>query len=194
MSSEKQWVASLLDSLREGLGEAAKEGGSIRVESGHRLSYAYEVLAYGPDGEADPRSAGYETDILISDVRADATWTPRVVIECKTGSVTTHDALTYSAKASTHKHVHPYLRYGILIGNYGEALPARLVRHGAYFDFMTVWSSEGGSALEWRSLLDVLREEIAASRTLQDVLTDRSWSKKKYRLLHRPLRFQQSGE
>ncbi|GAI54911.1 unnamed protein product, partial [marine sediment metagenome] len=57
-------------------------------------------------------------------------------IEGKINSVTTHGAITYSQKASTHKNVHPYLRYGILLGNRKHyPLPGRLFRHGAYFDF-----------------------------------------------------------
>jgi hypothetical protein len=52
---------------------------------------------------------GYQTDLLISERLDDGEdWTPRVVVEFKLGSVTTHDALTYSAKAATHKNVHPY--------------------------------------------------------------------------------------
>ena len=46
------------------------------------------------------------------------------------GGVTTHDALTYSTKAATHKHVHPYLRYGFLAGGI-QTIPGRLIKHGA---------------------------------------------------------------
>ncbi len=44
-------------------------------------------------------------------------WKPRVVVEAKLGKVTTNDAITYSQKASTHRAVHPYLRYGIMLGD-----------------------------------------------------------------------------
>jgi hypothetical protein len=109
--------------------------------------------------------------------------------------VTTHDALTYSTKAATHKHVHPYLRYGVLIGDFGTSLPGRLIRHGAYFDFMAAWGSEKPTASEWAEIVDVLRDEITASRTLHALLSDsRSKTRKKFRLLHRPLRLQQSDK
>ena len=110
------------------------------------------------------------------------------MIECKRGSLTTHDALTYSAKAATHKHVHPYLRYGILIGDWGGlALPARLARHGAYFDFMAVLEETEPNAAEWTELGGLLRQEVVASRQLQALLSDRGGSRPLYRLLHRPL-------
>ncbi|HXN85748.1 MAG TPA: hypothetical protein VN867_06730, partial [Candidatus Binataceae bacterium] len=44
---------------------------------------------------------------------------PLVVVELKCGSnsgYTTHDVLTYSAKAARHKELYPYLRYGMAIG------------------------------------------------------------------------------
>jgi hypothetical protein len=111
------------------------------------------------------------------------------------GQRTTHDALTYSTKASTHKHVHPYLRYGTLIGAFDDALPGRLIRHGVYFDFMMVWSDEEATDEEWSDLTGLLAEEVRASRTLQALLTEsRIRGRKRFRLLHRPLRLSGAGE
>lgn len=166
------------------------------MESGCRLAYANEVLRYDWKSDEPDRShrAGYQTDIIVFDHDAAKTWwIPRVVIECKVIAVTTHDALTYSSIAATHKHVHPYLRCGILIGDYGTAVPAHLVRHGAYFDFMTIWGGPEPGREEWGDLLAVLRSEIAASRALQGLLGSRSESSgKKFRLLHRPLILKES--
>ena len=109
--------------------------------------------------------------------------------------MTTHDALTYSTKAATHKHVHPYLRYGTLIGAFDDALPGRLIRHGAYFDFMMVWSGEEAMAGEWSDLTRLAAEEVKASRTLQSLLTEsRIRGRKRFRLLHRPLRLSGSSD
>jgi hypothetical protein len=114
------------------------------------------------------------------------------VIECKQG-VSTHDALTYSAKAATHKQVHPYLRYGFLLAGYESALPGRLIRHGAYFDFMMFWSAQEPTKSEWADLVEVLADEIETSRTLQALVTkNRVWGRKKFRLLHRQLRLKGS--
>ena len=92
-----------------------------------------------------------------------------------------------SGKAATHKQVHPYLRYGILVGSFGAAVPTRLVRHGAYFDFMAVWEDADASQAEWEELVDVLTNEARASRLLQDVLA--GGRGRPFRLLHRPLVF-----
>jgi len=89
----------------------------LRVDTGERLTYAFEILQYNSDGSHQTYRSGYETDLLVYDINKAGDWIPRVVVECKSGSVTTHDALTYSTKAFTHKHVHPYLRYGILAPN-----------------------------------------------------------------------------
>lgn len=40
---------------------------------------------------------------------------------------------------------------------------------------------------EWRELGDILRQELQASRQLQELLTDRSTGRPRYRVLHRPL-------
>ena len=196
MASEKEWVRDclrprLLDAL-----QVCNEGEwSIAVESGKRLTYAHEILCYGADGHDRRRNSKYETDLLISDTKADGDWIPRIVLECKKGSVTTHDALTYSTKAATHKHVHPYLRYGILIGAYGSDIPGRLIRHGAYFDFMMVWSREEPTEKEWSAMVTVLTAEVAASRTMEKIFTDnRLRSRKKFGLFHRQLRLQDTGE
>jgi hypothetical protein len=146
--TEKEWVQSLHLRLCDALRDCDEGEWTVRVDPGKKLTYAFEILRYGPQGPERPYSASYQTDALIYDTRKNGDWIPRVVVECKTGKVTTHDALTYSTKAATHKHVHPYLRYGVLIGAFGAALPGRLIRHGAYFDFMMVWSSDEPSSEE----------------------------------------------
>lgn len=78
----------------------------------------------------------YETDLLIYEEN-ERKRVPRVVIEAKFQKVTTHDAIIYSEKATEHKALMPFLRYGIMIGAMEEAeLPWRLVSHGSDFDFM----------------------------------------------------------
>ena len=152
----------------------------------YRLPYAYEVTSYKDDQPEGRRAARYQTDLLVYDeVGGGEHWVPRVVVECKVKGVTTHDALTYSGKAATHKQVHPYLRYGMLVGRYGAAVPARLVRHGAFFDFMAVWEDADAGKAEWEDLLDVLTQEVRASRQLQELLAGAR--RKPFRLLHRPL-------
>ena len=103
--------------------------------------------------------------------------------------MTTHDAITYSTKASTHKNVHPYLRYGILLGNRKHyPLPGRLIRHGANFDFMASWKGYEPENLEWDRLIKVLAKEVAASEQLEEILSSsRSPNRKRYSIFHRRL-------
>ena len=153
-----------------------------------RLPYRHEVLKYEDTKPSEHTTMGYETDILVRDESlGDGHWVPRVVIECKLANVTTHDVLTYSAKADTHKQIHPYLRYGILIGNHDEkGVPRRLFRHGAYFDFMAAWKEEKSSDEEWVGLIDVLRQEIEASRQIERLVSQQPPCPK-YSLVHRRL-------
>ena len=162
---------------------------TIRLVQGKRLSYAFEIREYGADGPRETGNEQYETDLLISDDCAGEGWKPRVVIEVKLGSITTHDAVTYSEKAATHKRVHPYVRYGILIGDREHyPLPGRLYRHGAYFDFMLSWIGTKPTATELRSATNVLTQEVRASRQLEEILySSRSPRRKRYTVLHRPL-------
>jgi len=188
---EKEWVQRVAVTLESAINERFQAEKSIRVQTGKRLAYTQHIQRY--EGErAFVESHKYETDLLLLDALGSSGWIPRVVIEAKLDRVTTHDALTYSAKAATHKAVHPYLRYGILIGNWGESkFPVRLIRHGAHFDFMATWRSSDAAPGEWAMFMDVVADEIKASRALQQMFEKhRSHSRKAVRLLHRPLRFQ----
>jgi hypothetical protein len=188
MATEREWARSLQERLDIELRSCDTEGWAVRVDAGDRLAYAHEILRYDKGGPADVHTPGYQTDLLAYDIRDTGDWIPRVVVECKQG-ITTHDALTYSTKACTHKQVHPYLRYGLLIAGYETALPGRVIRHGAYFDFMMVWSSQEPTQEEWADLIEVLSGEVGSSRTLQALLTEsRLQERERFRLLHRPLR------
>ncbi len=192
MASEAEWVKSLQPRLSTALTVSNDNQWSVRIDIGKKLAYAYEILQYNSTGP-HVRSAEYETDLLIYDSQENGDWIPRVVLECKKGAVTTHDALTYSAKAETHKRVHPYLRYGILVGDFDTAIPGRLIRHGIYFDFMMVWLSSEPTEAEWQDFIKVIQEEIQASRAMQSLLTEsRLRGRTRYRLLHRPLRLKGS--
>ena len=182
MSDEREWVEKVKADIE---GELAGEG--ISVLTGYRLPYALHVPSYrGTPGKSSsdplPKSRGYQTDLLIAE-QFEGGWMPRVVVEFKLRSVTTHDALTYSAKAATHKNVHPYLRYGIIIGAYEKAFPKRLIWHGHHFDFMATFASEQLQAADLDRLNQLLKEEVHASRTMSTLLSRNSdmW------LLHRKL-------
>lgn len=186
--TEKEWVKTIISTIEKQL---RKKNDAIRVVDGHRLSYANEIKSYDINNKPEQQyAAGYETDILVYELIDNTNWKPRVVIEAKSGSVTTHDAITYSQKAQTHKQVHPYLRYGILIGNREDyPLPGRLFRHGQHFDFMLSWKSFQADKKEMAKMIEIVNDEIRASQTLEDILyKSRSKDREKFTSLHRPLR------
>lgn len=184
--NEREWVKSLTSKMEISLRERYN---NIRVEDGFRLPYSSEIKMYKGKQPSDFYQIGYETDILVYEqIEADI-WKPRIIIETKINRVTTHDAITYSQKAQTHKNVHPYLRYGILIGNRKQnPLPGRLFRHGQHFDFMQSWKDFKADDDEWIELMNILKNEFEASKILEEILfNNRSRTREKYTILHRPL-------
>ena len=102
-----------------------------------KISYALEYIEFDENLDGVKTNVQeFVTDLLIYE-KLNNSIKPRVIIESKIQSVTTHDAITYSYKAQCHKNVIPYLWYGIMLGNRGEyPLPGRLSRHGTNFDFL----------------------------------------------------------
>jgi hypothetical protein len=196
MTTERQWVNGFIKRLDDELAKTTQKGFVMSARDGTKLAYACEIQKYGPDGTPVITTNKYETDILISDISTDGSWIPRVIVECKLKKVTTHDALTYSAKASSHRAVHPYLRYGFLAGGRTDyALPARLIRHGQQFDFMISWNEMKASPTEWKSFCSLIVEEAEASRKMQLLLTDnRSVNRIKHSNIHKPMNFVQAGK
>lgn len=193
MATEREWVSGFIEKLDKELKKTSKKGFVMSAEDGTKLAYACEIQRYGSDGEPIVTTNKYETDILISEIFDDGSWVPRVIIECKLAKVTTHDALTYSAKAASHRSVHPYLRYGFFAGGRADyALPARRVRHGQQFDFLISWMGMKATAIEWRAFCSLIRQEAEASRIIQLLLTDnRSSARVKHSQIHKPLNFAQ---
>jgi hypothetical protein len=185
--NEEQWVTIVQNHINN---ELSKRGYKNLIASqGMKLSYAFEILTYSDITPMKTFHIDYETDILIYEKFGSKEWKPRIVIEGKLGRVTTHDAITYSQKALTHKNVHPYLRYGIILGNRKHnPLPGRLLRHGAYFDFMISWRGIEPTYLEMDWLINLIVEEVESSRNLDEILfNSRNPNREKYTLLHRPL-------
>lgn len=184
--NERDWVKSIIGNLERSLKERNK---NLKVTDGFRLPYSNEILMYAGDKPSKFKQIGYETDILVYEIIEDDKWKPRIVIETKINNVTTHDAITYSQKAQSHKNIHPYLRYGILLGNMnGTPLPGRLFRHGQHFDFMQSWKGFEAESEEWDGLIEILENEIETSKVLEEIIyNSRMKSRDKYTILHRPL-------
>jgi hypothetical protein len=185
--NELQWVKTVQELIGKFF---VAQHPHLEVIQSASLPYANEVLEYKGATPKALKPITYETDLLIIERTTTEVWKPRIVIEGKVESVTTHDAITYSEKAFAHKRVHPYLRYGILLGHRKHyPLPGRLFRHGLYFDFMASWVAYEPTPTELKDLLDMLLDEVEASRNLEEMLyQSRSYNRKQYVVLHKPLR------
>ena len=84
------------------------------------------------------KGKGFEQDIVIYREleNAHTAIIPYIIAEVKYQSVTTHDAIVYSKKAEKIRSVYPYVRYGLILGNF-HSIPGRVIRHGESFDFIT---------------------------------------------------------
>ena len=118
MNRENEFVEVALASARDVIGPplSIKRGKALlyRVTVNNRLKVTVE-----PHAPKRGQSA-FETDLCVFEtVGSEPVKIPRVVMEFKQG-LSTHDVLTYSAKATRHKQVYPYLRYGLVIGKEGS--------------------------------------------------------------------------
>ena len=124
-----------------------------------------------PTLEGPPKRGAnaFETDILVRKKgKGSAFRPPLVVVEAK-GSVdgsSTHDAITYSAKARSHKVFYPYLRYGLVTKD--DSISAdRTLYHGTAFDFIVVLGGQPSRG-RWSRLAKVVREQaIVADKLLR---------------------------
>jgi len=184
--TEKEWMEEVKERLDQ---EESFLKKNICFSTGKRVPYSFEVLSYLNDKPEGKNIIRYETDLLVFQKIDNENWKPRIIIEGKINRVTTHDAITYSQKASSHKNVHPYLRYGILLGNRKNyPLPGRLYRHGAYFDFMLSWKAFESTEEEWKDFLNIINSEIEYSEQLEEILFhSRSKNRKHYTIFQRRL-------
>jgi hypothetical protein len=152
----------------------------LRVSRGAVLLYQItldnELKLVPPREELQKPKRGqsaFQTDLCVfedkkTDFEGEETTVsiPRVVLEFK-GRITTHDVLTYSAKARKHKQVYPYLRYGIIVSE--EAfVPGRVFTHNEALDFCAAIADYKGARLT-EILAALLKAEVECSRRLEAI-------------------------
>lgn len=187
--TEKEWVERMAHCLQDALSETPYK--TCLIEVGRKIPYGFEIRSYENDGPK-PNVNQYETDLVIIDCESEQSWKPRVIVEGKKRRVTTHDVITYSQKALSHKTVHPYLRYGIMLGDRKHyPLPGRLYRHGAHFDFMISFAGSRPNKAEIDTFGEIIRAEIDASRKLEKIIYEsRQRDRDHYTILHKKLRLE----
>lgn len=114
--------------------------------------------------------AAFQTDLCVFEQR-ERVELPRVVLEFKT-RLTTHDILTYSAKARRHKQVYPYLRYGFVLSGV-KVVPRRFHRHNEALDFALALADLEREQIH-TELGELFEKEISASRLLEDLSFSKS--------------------
>lgn len=182
---ETEWVELVAKTVRP---ELTAVDQSLDVQTQVKIPYGHEIRAYDKDQKPETEVIEFATDFIVVE-GTDGGWKPRIVVEAKVDSVTTHDAITYSQKAANHKSVFPYLRYGIMLGNRQHyPLPGRLYRHGTQFDFMISFRKYEPTVKELEAFRDVLLEEVRASQALEKMIYEsRRRDRDHHTLFHRRL-------
>jgi hypothetical protein len=154
------------------------------------LPYSVSIKKYNSEKEPQISLMSYETDLLIKEKINDA-YIPRLVIESKYRDITTHDTITYNNKAENHKSIHNGLRYGLLIGNNGNAsISPRIVKHGTSFDFMIAFSGENPQEKEWDVFIDIVKRNLDYSRNIQNIFENKGHKdKNRYFCIEKELKF-----
>ena len=181
---ENDWTKSICDLLNDQ--DFSEE---IHIDTLKKIPYAFEISHFDEDWELEADSfdkTAFETDLVIYE-KADGKIIPRVIIEAKVGTVTTHDAITYSHKAMYHKNVIPFVRYGIMLGaRETYPLPGRLFRHGTNFDFLFSFVGYEPTEVEKNQFVAMLKREIEYSRQIEEILSNsRSRNRKRYYMLQK---------
>jgi len=169
--------------LREAL-RTSRLASRYVVRSGWNLQYGFRVNpktgSIDKPQEHESRAGGgrvkrkgdYEVDLVILREpdhldKGRGEQLPIVVLELKQ-SASTHDVLTYASKATDHRRVYPWLRYGLV--TYNEWLAKRYLWHGRGFDF--ILCIQGLRTRERRRLLRrVISREIIVAEEAIRVLT-----------------------
>ncbi len=165
MAAECKYVAIAL-----AVGERLLSGTQYRIEKGAKLHYKITL-----DNELKSQcNSKFSTDLCVFEEKffgrskenaGETVLIPRVVMEFKT-TITTHDVLTYSAKAKLHKQVYSYLRYGI-IASMNKKVPGLFFTHNESLDFCaTVAGLEDAFESFFKQFLS---DEIGFSQKLEEI-------------------------
>lgn len=181
---ENDWTKSICEMLR-----GADFGEEIYFDVLKKIPYAFEISSFNEEWEVESDSFDeslFETDLVVYE-KKEGKVIPRVIIEAKVGSVTTHDAITYSHKAMYHKNVIPFVRYGIMLGaRETYPLPGRLFRHGTNFDFLYSFVGYEATEKEKKMFVEMIKREITYSKQIEEILSNsRSKGRKHYYMLQK---------
>lgn len=166
----------------------------FRLEVGMNLYYELIVdnrLIVRTDVRRPMRGqSAFQTDLCLVECVADdagnpeALRVPRVVFEFKMG-MSTHDVITYSAKARKHKTVYPYLRYGIVVVR-ETSVPRKFFIHNEALDFCIAL---GNDLSDDRRIQEVIGSLMASELTASKALEEAAFGKSKANVFQRDIVF-----
>jgi len=93
--NEKEWIKEVKKRLEK---EIFFKDTNLSFYDGR--NYSFEIISYKDNEPEETNPIKYETDLIICQNLSENEWKPRIIIEGKLNSVTTHDAITYSQKAA----------------------------------------------------------------------------------------------
>jgi hypothetical protein len=108
----------------------------------------------------------FQTDLCVFEAKSGGVVIPRVVLEFKPG-ISTHDILTYSAKARKHKQVYPYLRYGLVVSK-EPTVPRRFFIHNESLDFFAALKNVKHAELQG-FFARLIKAEVKTSKLLERI-------------------------
>jgi hypothetical protein len=168
MAQESEFVAIALAAAKRVLAPP------LSIKQGQPL--LYEVMVDNKlELTVDPKhpvrgDSAFQTDLCVFEDKAADVVVPRVVLEFKT-RITTHDVLTYSAKARKHKQVYPYLRYGLVVSEELH-VPRRFFIHNEALDFFAALKETRAPKELDRFFTELLQTEVETSRRLESIAFD----------------------
>lgn len=188
---ENEWTESICSLLSESI-----KDNNLNCDVLMKIPYSQEISSYDLNWKPnyiDPTR--FETDLIVYE-KTEEKIIPRVIVEAKLGSITTHDAITYSYKAEKHKSITPHIRYGIMIGDREHyPLPGRLFRHGTNFDFMFSFVGTQPNKKEWNEFVSLIVREVEYSKKMEEMLHEsRNKSRKHYYMLEKQLVLKEMDE
>jgi hypothetical protein len=167
MGQEDQFALDIQTRLQVPLGDGFKVGVK------QNLLYRLEIDSSGKlrprqEDAEDPKRGNlfaFQTDVLIKKTNPSI---PLVVVEVKFGGFSTHDVITYSSKATRHKDIYPYLRYGFVVGG-SKALSQKLLTHNQGIDFAM---SISDMATDAKELVALIARQVGHADKLAELMRD----------------------
>jgi hypothetical protein len=155
-----------VDGLKDKIQKKLDKG--FLIESSERVKYqSHERYLDAIDEKhLNTKCSKYETDLLISE-NIDGNKIPRIIIEVKVKTFSTHDVITYSDKAMAHKVLYPHLRYGFLVLEAEENnVPSKFIQHNKAFDFVFLANKE--EFIE-EFMKNIIKPEIKVAQALEKI-------------------------